>query len=132
MSYYGKRSKYNARKTTIDGIIFDSSHEASRYCELKLLQRAGKISDLRLQVEYELIPAQYKTVVEYTPKTHKPKNVQKLIERKLSYIADFVYNQDGKMVVEDAKGYKNGTAYDVFVIKRKLMLYIHGIQIVEV
>ena len=112
-------SKYHNRKTTrvIDGkrALFDSQREAHRWDELLLLQRAGKISDLERQVRYRLIPAQYD-------------HAGKLIEKPCDYIADFVYRQDGRVVVEDAKGRRT----DAYVIKRKLMLRVFGIRIVEV
>lgn len=80
--------KYHNRKVTIDGITFDSKKEAYRYKELKLLQKAGEISDLRPQVKYILIPAQYKP-----DRIGKRGGIKKgkIIERECSYIADFVY-----------------------------------------
>lgn len=108
-------NKYGNTKVSRYGRTFDSKHEAGRYAELKLLERAGKISDLKTQVAYLLIPAQY-------DEKHR------CIERKASYIADFVYVQDGKIVVEDAKGVKT----DVYKLKKKMMLYFHGIRIKEV
>lgn len=127
-----KKSKYFAKKTVVDGIEFDSKKESDHYLELKLLERAGKIKNLQLQVPFVLIPAQYETVTEYTPKRHKEKKVKKLVESKISYIADFIFERDGNIVVEDVKGYKNSTAYEVYKIKRKLMLWIYGIKVVEV
>lgn len=117
--------KYHNRKVTIDGITFDSKKEANRYQELKLLQKAGEISDLRLQVKYILIPAQYKP-----DRIGKRGGIKKgkIIERECSYIADFVYQENGETVVEDTKGIKTKD----YIIKRKLMLYIHGIRIREV
>lgn len=105
------RNKYHASKTELDGIRFDSRKEAARYRELKLLERAGEIRDLQLQVPFELIPKQEG-------------------ERACTYVADFVYHMTdtGKMVVEDAKGMRT----DVYKIKRKLMLWRHGIRISEV
>ena len=104
-------NKYHNRKTEIDGIVFDSKREAQRYAELQLLQRAGKIRDLSMQVEFELIPKQDG-------------------ERACKYKADFVYHMadNGKMVVEDVKGKRTRE----YIIKRKLMLWRHGIKIVEV
>lgn len=102
-------SKYHAKKTVVDGIIFQSRKEAKRYQELKLMQRAGLISDLRRQVKYELIPKQQG-------------------ERAVSYIADFVYTENGKTVVEDVKGVRT----PVYKIKKKLMLWRHGVKIREV
>lgn len=96
------------------------------------MERAGQITDLQLQVPFVLIPTQYEEVVTYTPKQHKEKREKKIIERKLEYIADFVYTKDGEVIVEDVKGFKKSEAYATFVIKRKLMLYIHGIKVKEV
>lgn len=109
------RNKYGNRKAVSpDGKAFDSRHECNRYCELRLMQRAGVISGLECQKRYELIPAQ--------------RVDGKVVEKACTYIADFVYQRDGKTVVKDAKGCKT----EVYRIKRKLMLYVHGIQIVEV
>lgn len=123
-----KYPKYNNKKVTIDGITFDSVHEANRYKELKLLERAGKIHGLELQVKFVLIPAQYKVVERYGEKGQRLKDGRKCIEKECSYIADFVYYQHGVKVVEDAKGVRTKE----YIIKRKLMLYMHGIQIKEV
>ena len=132
MAYRGwKRNgtKYNAHKTVIDGIEFPSKHEANRYCELKLLERAGEISNLRLQVDFELIPNQYAIEKRYGKNGKELKDKEVLLERKVVYRADFVYtDKDGSQVVEDTKGFKTKE----YLIKRKLMLYVHGIQIKEV
>ena len=124
---YAKKSKYGANKTEVDGITFDSRKEARRYAQLKLMERAGAISDLQLQVKFILIPAQREP-----DKTGKRGGVikGKTIERECSYIADFVYvdNDTGETVVEDAKGMKT----EVYKIKKKLMLYVHGVKIKEV
>ena len=109
--------KYGNRKVIHDGIEFDSMKEAHRYCELKLMQRAGVISDLQLQVPFQLIPSQ---------KVEFPDGVVK--ERPVTYVADFVYKQDGQTVVEDTKGYKTAE----YIMKRKMMLYFHNIRIREV
>ena len=125
---------YNVKTRTSDGLVFDSHKEARRWEELLLLQRVGDIVELRRQVEYELIPAQYEYYPRFSKKGQRLKDGKKLIERKISYIADFVYTEakSGKLKVEDVKGYKQGGAYDVFVIKRKLMYAIHGIKVEEV
>lgn len=113
---------------------YDSRKEARRAWELKMLQRAGKISDLQEQVKFVLIPA----IWEETPrigKRGKPiKPLRKCIQRELAYVADFVYidNATGHTVVEDVKGYKGGATYRIFVNKKKLMLEIYGIKVVEV
>ena len=127
------RSKYHSRKVTVDGVVFDSQKEYRRFRELCLLEKAGQITGLQRQVKYVLLPAQYETYARFSEKTGKRlKDGQKTVEQECSYIADFVYQQDGKLVVEDVKGYKKGTAYAVFAIKRKLMLFFHGIRINEV
>lgn len=122
------KSKYHAKKVNVNGIWFASTKEGNRYKELLLLERAGHISDLRIQVPYELIPAQYETVHVFTPKTHKQKTVKKLVERKVVYVCDFQYTKDGETIVEDAKGMRTKE----YIIKRKLMLYVHGVRIQEV
>ena len=101
--------KYKNVKTTIDGITFDSKKEATHYAELKLLARSGLIQNLRLQVPFELIPKQQG-------------------ERAVKYIADFVYDENGETVVEDVKGVRT----DVYRLKKKLMLKVHGLRIKEV
>lgn len=114
-------NKYKNKKHCYDGIVFASQKEMRRYIELKALQDAGEISDLRTQVKYELIP-------------HKKGENGRVIERAVNYIADFVYrlNDTNLIVVEDVKGYRRGGAYQLFSIKRKLMLHVYGIQVIEV
>jgi len=134
MAYRGWRrngTKYNATKVTIDGHTFDSKKESNRYLELKLLERGKVISDLRTQVKFELIPAQYAPDEVKMLKSGKEKIVKgKCLERECSYIADFVYTdlRTGKTFVEDSKGMRTPE----YVIKRKLMLWVHGIKILEV
>ena len=117
-------NKYHAEKVETvleDGTLytFASRKEAERYEYLLSLQRLGEISDLQLQVPYELIP--------------KQKRSDNRTEKACRYLADFVYkDKDGNTVVEDTKGYKKGQAYAVFTIKRKLMLKVYGISIMEV
>lgn len=102
-------NKYGARKVKApDGQVFDSVKEFHRWGCLRLLERAGRISGLQRQVKFELIPKQEG-------------------ERACYYIADFVYCEDGQKVVEDCKGMKT----DVYKIKKKLMLWVHGIRIRE-
>ena len=122
------KSKYKAIKTTINGIEFDSRKEARRYQELLLLQRGKAISNLQLQVKFVLIPAQYEEVERYGKNGHRLKSHRRLVEKEVSYIADFVYEEDGKLIVEDTKGFKTKD----YIIKRKLMLYEKGIKIREV
>ena len=123
--------KYNNRKIIVDGITFDSKKEAKRYKELKMLERAGIIHDLKRQVKYVLIPAQYeRTSSVYVKGNNKGKPKKgKLLERECAYYADFVYStKSGELVVEDTKGMRTPD----YIIKRKLMLYVHGIRIAEV
>lgn len=135
-------NKVHAQKTE-DG--YASKREAARAAELKLMQAAGQIHNLREQVNYVLVPAIYAKpdgvlVKNYDPCKHK-RDIEKehgckleLLERNLCYVADFVYEQDGQTVVEDAKGYKksNAAMYEKYVHKRKLMLHIYGIRVMEV
>ena len=108
--------KYRSKKTEVDGIKFDSKREANRWIELKRLEDVGEISHLQRQVKYELIPSQ--------------RIDGKVVERPCTYIADFVYHKLGsnEVVVEDTKGFRTAD----YVIKRKLMLKVHGIRIREV
>ena len=105
-------NKYGNRKvTTSDGCVHDSQKEANRWMQLKLYERAKAIKDLKRQVKFQLIPKQDG-------------------ERACDYIADFVYTdcKTGETIVEDTKGFKTKD----YIIKRKLMLYVHGIKIKEV
>lgn len=122
------KSKYKAIKTTINGIEFDSRKEARRYQELLLLERGKAISSLQLQVKFVLIPAQYEEVERYGKNGRKLKSYRRLVEKEVSYIADFVYWEGGKLIVEDTKGFKTKD----YIIKRKLMLFEKGIKIREV
>lgn len=118
-------SKYNNRKVRRDGLTFDSKKEHKRYNELLLLEQAGEIANLRRQVKFVLIPTQREPSQIGTRGGVKK---GKLLERECSYIADFVYSQNGKMVVEDTKGIRTKD----YIIKRKLMLRVYGIRIREV
>lgn len=123
------RRKYGNRKVKAGGLVFDSKKEYRRWCELGLLERAGQIANLRRQVEYVLIPEQRAQSVEVYargPKKGKSKP-GKLLERKVVYIADFAYEEAGEAVVEDCKGMRTKE----YILKRKLMLYVHGIRIRE-
>ena len=104
-------NKYGAKKITdpATGFVFDSKKEFIRWCELRIMERGGNISGLKRQVKYELIPKQDG-------------------ERACTYIADFVYKQNGETVVEDTKGFRTTD----YILKRKMMLFFHGIRIKEV
>lgn len=124
------KNKYGNRKTVVNGIEFDSRKEAVRYQELRLLERAGKISGLRLQEKFILIPSQREASTEVYksgPKKGRRKP-GKLLEKECSYIADFCYTENGEIVVEDTKGFRT----EAYKIKRKLMLERYGIRIREI
>lgn len=106
-----KRNKYGAQKTGGHA----SRKEHKRAVQLKLMQRAGLISNLREQVKFVLIPTQRDAE-------------GNLLEKECSYYADFVYDKDGVTVVEDTKGFRTPE----YKIKRKLMLHVHGISISEI
>ncbi|MBQ1295794.1 MAG: DUF1064 domain-containing protein [Clostridiales bacterium] len=123
-------NKYRNKKCILDGIEFDSKKEMRRYSELKLLERAGEISDLKIQVPFLLLPDQYEPSTEvYTRGENKGKLKKgKLIEKSCQYIADFTYvDRGGNYIVEDVKGKKTKE----YIIKKKLMLYFHGVRIKE-
>lgn len=109
-----KANKYQAQKCVYNGLQFDSKRELARYLELRLLERIGQITGLKRQVKFELIPSQ-------------KDESGKCVERSLTYVADFTYYQNREFVVEDCKGVKT----EVYKIKKKLMLYVHHIQIRE-
>ena len=98
-----KPNKYFNKKVTIDGHTFDSMKEANRYCELQILEKAGKISEIELQPSFDICPQ-----VRWNGRTL----------RKLRYISDFMYTEDGKKIVEDCKGFRN----KVYLLKRSLFL----------
>lgn len=129
-----KPPKLRNQKVTRGDKTFDSKREADRYEELVLMEKQGLIQNLEWQKEYLLIPAQYKTVEQYGKHGMRLKDKRILLERKVTYIADFVYEKDGETIVEDSKGYRNPSSapYAKFVLKRKLMLWVHGIRITEV
>lgn len=121
-------NKYrNYKVKTRDGIVHASKREGRRWIELNILEGGGLIKDLKRQVKFVLIPAQYE---ESSIGKRGGIKKGKLIERECSYIADFVYydNMTKETVVEDTKGFKTKD----FIIKRKLMLYIHKIQVREI
>ena len=125
-----KNKYYNIKTKTTDGLVFDSYKEARRWEQLLLLEKAGKIRSLERQVSYELIPAQYETFERYSESGKRLKDGQRLVERAVTYVADFRYTdaETGENIVEDTKGVKTKD----YVIKRKLMFAVHGIKIHEI
>lgn len=118
-------NKYKAKKTMAFGMTFASKKEADRYMVLKNLEAKGKITDLKTQVKFVLIPAQREPD---TVGVRGGKVKGKLIERECAYVADFVYLRDGEMIVEDTKGMRTPE----YIIKRKLMMYMCHIRIREI
>lgn len=113
-----RKTKYGNKKIIANGFKFDSKKEYQRYQQLLLLQKAGKIKELKTQVKFELV----KGVRFQNEKRKKPA---------LTYIADFTYIKDGELIVEDVKSAitrENG----VYRIKKHLMMAIHNIEIIEV
>ena len=106
-------NKYGAKKTTVDGITFASKREAMRWCELGIMAKAGVIEDLQRQVRFEIVGKTDKFRARY-------------------YVADFVYRENGKLVVEDAKGCRSGAAYQIFRLKQAIMYEKYGIYVKEV
>ena len=104
-------SKYKNQKVILNGIKFDSKKEARRYYELKLLERAGIIKELKLQVPYVLI--------------EKSKH-----GREIKYLADFTYIEKGKLIVEDVKSSATKTA--LYKLKKRLLAERYDIEIKEV
>lgn len=110
-------SKYNSRKTTVDGFTFDSKKEAKRYLELKQMEKDGLIHNLQLQVPFVLIPS-FEVVVDGKKRKRRP----------ITYVADFVYYRDDAKVIEDVKGLRT----PVYKIKKKLFEYRYHETIREV
>ena len=113
-------AKYGNKKCTVAGRTFDSKREAARYVELLAMHKAGEIGPVITQKKYQLLKPQ-----------SMPAGHSKKTERGVSYIADFVYTRGGSVVVEDVKSdiTKKCQAY---IIKRKLMLLVHGIAVREI
>ena len=116
-SIVGKpRSKYGNQKTEVNGVKYDSKKEAKRAEQLEVQQRLGIISNLERQKKYILQPS-----FKFLGKTI----------REIAYIADFVYEENGELVVEDVKSpitRKN----PVYKLKKKMMMYVHGVEVKEV
>lgn len=104
------KNKYNARKISVNGITYDSELEYQRYCELKMMEKAGIISDLQYHKRFVLI--------------EKNEN-----GREIAYEADFVYKKDGQTIVEDTKSEPTKTR--LYALKKRLMLEKYGLKITE-
>ena len=115
----GCKHKYNAKKTYVDGIKFDSKKEAERYVVLRDLEVNGLIEGLELQPRFSW-------------STTYAANGKSMTSNRFFYKADFSYYSDGELVVEDVKGYKFGPAYATFKRKRKIVEHLYGIRIIEI
>jgi len=120
------RAKYGNHKIENRFGKFDSEIEFSRYLFLSNREKEGKISNLQRQVDYELIPTQYGKRIKHLKTKDKEETI--VLEKACHYMADFVYERDGKVIVEDVKGAKFLMTSD-FKIKKKLMLWVHHIAI---
>lgn len=124
-------SKYKNKKTEVDGIVFDSGKEASYYRFLKEQEEVGEISNLRMQVSYEIIPAVWEDQVVHL-KT-KDKVVRHCVQRATHYVADFVYTvtATGLEEIIDVKSAitRKNPAYR---LKKKLMRAFHNIEVIEI
>ena len=110
---YTKQNKYHNKKVEYDGIKFDSQKEKNRYIGLKQLEKLGVIQNLQRQVKYELQPS-FK--------------LNKKTIRSITYVADFVYIQDGVEVIEDVKGMRTKE----YLLKKKLFEYKYQKEIKEI
>ena len=117
--YVQANNKYGASKVVFNGISFDSRYERDSYIDLCYIQKQGKISGLRLQVGFriikkviKLIPVQLKTKVRYD---------QRVVEKEARYHCDFLYKEDGKIIVEEFKSVMTAELPD-YVLRRKLMV----------
>lgn len=121
--------KYRNKKITWHGMTFDSKKEMQRFLALDTRRMLGEIQDLQRQVKFVLIPAQYEKVKDQ--KTGKMK--LRCVEREVAYYADFTYTitETGEKIVEDVKS-EITRKEPLFVVKRKLMLWVHGIKLKEV
>lgn len=122
-----RQNKYHAVKVGKSA----SKREARRKAELEIMERFGQISNLQCQVPFELIETQRETSTIGPRGGVRP---GKVIEKKVAYYADFTYidSETGELVVEDVKGYRGGGAYEVFTLKRKMMLKKYGIRVREI
>jgi hypothetical protein len=126
-----KVSKYRNKKVSFQGEEFDSKREMQRYLVLKDAESKGIIQNLQKQVNFELIPKIEEEVVIHLKR--KDKVQRKTIQLPIVYRADFVYEKDGVMVVEDVKASANMRSLDrVFLLKEKLFRWKYGFSIKRV
>lgn len=124
-----KGKKYNNTKVEYDGIKFDSKKEMQRYIVLKAAEDSGVISNLELQVKYELIPAVREEYIEHLKTKDKVKT--RTLQLPITYTCDFQYLKDGVLIVEDVKASPKMLPKE-FVLKEKMMFALKGIKIKKV
>jgi hypothetical protein len=124
-----KGKKYNNTKVEFDGIKFDSKKEMQRYLALKDAQEKGLISDLKLQVRFELIPAVKEEYVEHLKTKDRIKT--RTLQLPITYTCDFLYIKDGETIVEDVKASPKMLPKE-YTLKKKMMFALKGIKIKEV
>lgn len=124
-----KGKKYNNTKVEYDGIKFDSKKEMQRYIVLKDAENSGVISNLELQVKYELIPAVREEYIEHLKTKDKVKT--RTLQLPITYTCDFQYLKDGVLIVEDVKASPKMLPKE-FVLKEKMMFALKGIKIKKV
>jgi hypothetical protein len=124
-----KGKKYNNTKVEFDGIKFDSKKEMQRYLALKDAQEKGLISDLKLQVRFELIPAVKEEYMEHLKTKDRIKT--RTLQLPITYTCDFLYIKDGETIVEDVKASPKMLPKE-YTLKKKMMFALKGIKIKEV
>lgn len=128
---FGKREKgkkYNNTKVEYNGIKFDSKKEMQRYLVLKTAEENGLISNLQLQVRFELIPAVKEEYIEHLKTKDKIKT--KTVQLPITYTCDFMYDKEGETIVEDVKASPKIASLDKsFILKEKLFRWKFGFSI---
>lgn len=129
---FGKREKgkkYNNTKVEYDGIKFDSKKEMQRYLVLKTAEENGLISNLQLQVRFELIPAVREEYIEHLKTKDKVKT--RTLQLPITYTCDFMYDKEGETIIEDIKASPKMLPKE-YTLKKKMMFALKGIKIKEV
>jgi hypothetical protein len=124
-----KGNKYLNKKVEVDGITFDSRKESQAYIYLKKLQEEGAITNLTLQPKWEILPGIKEKFIKHL-KT-KDKECERTVQLPITYTADFLFEVNGQRVCLDVKPCKSLTP-QVFFLKKKMMRYFHGIDVIEV
>ena len=128
-SFRQKGRKYNNTKVEYDGIKFDSKKEMQRYVLLKEAEKDGLISNLQLQVKFELIPAVKEEYVEHLKTKDKIKT--RTLQLPITYTCDFMYDKGDETIIEDIKASPKMLPKE-YTLKKKMMFALKGIQIKEV